>query len=194
MMGPAGAAFAAGFGALAALLLIGGGVLLRFQRNRLQFSLMQTALEKGTEPIAGAIPVWVLSLRQGVMIFVLGAGLILIGGGLQKMAENVPMPTDAQMAQTPIRMQGPPGRFGHPEGPPPRPPGRGEDGNRPGAGPGGPPPELESPIVQQWHRAQDQKALGNLALASGFILVLLGVVRVIFSVVERKYSSLQQTI
>src|SRR5258707_131726 len=72
-MGPVGPAFAAGFGAMAALLLIGGAVLLRWQRTRLQFSLMQSALEKGTTPLLGNVPLWLLSFRQGAMIFVLGA-------------------------------------------------------------------------------------------------------------------------
>ncbi len=44
-------AFAGGFGAAAAIVLIGGGVLLRWQRNRLQFALMQTAIERGVTPM-----------------------------------------------------------------------------------------------------------------------------------------------
>jgi hypothetical protein len=187
-MGPVGPAFAAGFGALAALLLIGGAVLLRWQRTRLQFSLMQTALEKGTTPLLGNVPLWLLSLRQGAMIFVLGAGLIVVGGGLHGIAAKVPEPTAAEFAQA--RPQ------------PPTPP-DGEEGQRPPMEHGGEmhragPPEGrfgptprndEPPAIQQWHRAQDQKAVGTLAIASGFILVLLGFVRVIFAFAERKYST-----
>ena len=182
-MGPIGPAFAAGFGAMGALLLIGGAVLLRWQRTRLQFSLMQSALEKGSSPLLGGIPLWLLSFRQGTMILVLGAGLFLIGGGLHKASENVPMPTAAELAQMPPRPE-PPGMEDRdrPPGPPMRP-----DEHRPGMQP--PPRHDEPPVVEQWHRAQDQKAVGTLALASGFILVLLGLVRVIFAFAERKYAA-----
>src|SRR5476649_1551698 len=98
-MGPIGPAFAAGFGALAAIVLIGGAVLLRWQRTRLQFALMQAALEKGTTPLLGNAPLWLLSFRQGTMILVLGVGLFLVGGGLRTAAEKVPTPTAAEMAQ-----------------------------------------------------------------------------------------------
>ncbi|HEX4343141.1 MAG TPA: hypothetical protein VH255_07105 [Verrucomicrobiae bacterium] len=187
MMGPVGPAFAAGFGALAALLLIGGAVLLRWQRTRLQFSLMQTALEKGTTPLLGNVPLWLLSLRQGAMIFVLGAGLIVVGGGLHGIADKVAEPTAAEFAQARLQQPGPPdGNEGQ------RPPmERGGEMRRPGPPEGrlGPPPRDEPPAIQQWHRAQDQKAVGTLAIASGFILVLLGFVRVIFAFAERKYST-----
>jgi hypothetical protein len=186
-MGPIGPAFAAGFGALAALLLIGGGVLLRWQRTRLQFSLMQTALERGTTPLPG-IPLWLLSFRQGMMILVLGVGLFVVGGSVHNASENVPMPTAAELAQTPPR-PGPPEMGDNDR--PPGPPMRGPDEHRFDHQP---PHPNESPAVEQWHRAQDQKALGNLAIACGFILALLGFVRIIFAFAERKYSYVSTTV
>jgi hypothetical protein len=191
-MGPIGPAFAAGFGALAALVLIGGAVLLRWQRTRLQFSLMQTALEKGTTPLLGNVPLWLISFRQGTMILVLGVGLFLVGAGLRSAAEKVAMPTAAEMAQVqhgPRMGEGPEGdrppppmRGGedHGQGPPPR----GEERR-----PGPPPHNDEPPAVQLWHHAQDQRAVGTVGLGSGFILVLLGFVRVLFAFAERKYST-----
>jgi hypothetical protein len=168
---------------MGALLLIGGAVLLRWQRTRLQFSLMQSALERGTSPLLGGIPLWLLSFRQGTMILVLGAGLFLIGGGMRQASENVPMPTVAEMAQMPPRPERPEMADRDRR---PGPPMRGGDEHRPGL----PPPRHdEPPAVELWHRAQDQHAVGTLALASGFILVLLGLVRVIFSFAERKYSA-----
>lgn len=188
-MGPIGPAFAAGFGALAALLLIGGGVLIRWQRNRLQFSLMQAAIERGT-PLPLSIPLWLVSFRQGVMIFVLGMGLFLVGGIVHQAAEKVPMPTAAELSQNRALPRG--REMDDDQLPPPPMMRQGGDDRRPGPPPRreeGPPRRDEVPAVEQWHRAQDQKALGSLALASGFVLVLLGVVRVIFAFTERRYTT-----
>jgi hypothetical protein len=185
-MGPIGSAFAAGFGALAALVLIGGGVLLRWQRTRLQFALMQSALERGTTPLLGNVPLWLLSLRQGTMILVLGIGLFLVGAGLRNASEKVEMPTAAEMAQMPPR----PNPSDMRDGDRPPPPMGDRDEHRPGP----PPRHDEPPAVEQWHRAQDQRAVGTLGIGSGFILVLLGFVRVIFAFAERKYSAAATTV
>src|SRR3954454_8169355 len=94
-------AVAGGFGATAAIVLIGGGVLLRWQRNRLQFNLMQTAIERGVPPMPGAPPLWLLSLRQGVTIVVLGAGLMLTGWLAYQNAVGVPMPATVSTTTQP---------------------------------------------------------------------------------------------
>jgi hypothetical protein len=189
MMGPNGAAFAAGFGALGALLLIGGAVLLRWQRNRLQFALMQSAIERGTTPMLGTAPLWLLSLRQGVLILVLGIGLMVVGKALHDMGAQVEMPNvTIQMQGRPPARQGPPGGDGGFRRPPP--PGEGPPG-RAGereAGPEDGPPR-EPPAMEKWHRAQDEIAVGTVAMGSGFILVLLGLVRFVFAFAERKYSA-----
>ncbi|MDI9668962.1 hypothetical protein, partial [Acinetobacter baumannii] len=51
----------------------------------------------------------------------------------------------------------------------------------------GPPPR-ELPAVELWHRAQDHKSLAGLAASVGFILVVLGGVRVAFAFAERRYA------
>jgi hypothetical protein len=117
------------------------------------------------------------------MILVLGVGVFIVGGGLHQASENVPMPTAAELAQMTPRPQPPEmGDNDRPPGPPMRGPEEHRFDHQP-------PHANESPAVEQWHRAQDQKALGNLAMASGFILVLLGFVRVVFAFAERKYSN-----
>jgi len=186
---------------MGALLLIGGAVLLRWQRTRLQFALMQSAIERGTTPMLGTAPLWLLSLRQGVLIFVLGIGLMVVGMALHQAGAKVDMPVITQAMQMQNRPVGqgpggggdgfrrPPLRDGADRrpGPPPGdgPPGR--LGERDDGPDGGPP--RESPAMQKWHRAQDQMAVGTVAMGSGFILVLLGFVRVIFAFAEKKYSA-----
>jgi len=197
-------AFAGGFGAAAAIVLIGGAVLLRWQRNRLQFALMQSAIERGVTPMAGGPPLWLLSLRQGVMILVLGVGLGVAGWFTQQEANRVEMPKIPGPATQPVAgmMRGfPPPRFDDggpgdrpdgPDGPPQfnggrRPPPRAD--GPPGGGPGGGPPfGRPMPALELWHRAQDQKAIALVAMCSGLVLALLGMVRVLFAYAERRYT------
>ena len=225
-------AFAAGFGATAAVALIGGAVLLRWQRNRLQFNLMQTAIERGVPPLQGAPPLWLVSLRQGVMILVLGIGLTVIGAVSHHTANEVAMPAFSATTQPgmfggamgfrPQRPMDNAGPDGPEDGPPDGPPGYGRGpafrpgqngppgrfGGGPGGGPGGAlggpqggfqiggPPEGQggpprgggNPAMERWHRAQDQKAVATVAMGSGFILALLGLVRVLFAYTERRYA------
>jgi hypothetical protein len=205
-------AFAGGFGAAAAIVMIGGAVLLRWQRNRLQFNLMQTAIERGVTPMQGAPPLWLLSLRQGVMILALGAGLLLAGWFVYQSAAAVAMPAVSTSSTQPAMMggpggfrppppqmgdDGPPDQFGPPDGPRDGPRGMNGPGNRrfgpPGRGPGGndgqlPPPPRGNPAIEYWHRAQDQKAVATVAMGSGLVLALLGIVRVLFAFAERRYA------
>jgi hypothetical protein len=207
-------AFAGGFGAAAAIVLIGGGVLLRWQRNRLQFNLMQSAIERGvTAPLPGAAPLWLLSLRQGVSILMLGVGLLIAGYVTWTAAKGVPMPTGPttqavagmivqarQFRPPPFPMddQGPPDDEQGPPGGRPR-PGMGMGmGRRPGLMSGGGPedggatallpPPRGGPVVENWHRAQDEKAVATVAMGAGLVCVLLGLVRVIFALAERRYA------
>ena len=205
-------AFAGGFGAAAAIVLIGGAVLLRWQRNRLQFQLMQTAIEKGVPPMPGAAPLWLLSLRQGVMILVLGVGLLIAGALAYHSAAAVAMPAVSAATTQPMmgggagdfrpppRMadDGPADQFGPPDGP------RGMNGGGPGGrrfgppgrvpgagGPDGqqlPPPPRGNPAMEYWHRAQDQTAVATVAMGSGLVLAMLGIVRVMFAYAERRYA------
>ena len=51
---------------IAAVLLVFGWVLLRWQQDRQGFALLQTALEKGITQFPNAPPFWLVSLRQGL--------------------------------------------------------------------------------------------------------------------------------
>lgn len=213
-------AFAGGFGAAAAIVLIGGAVLLRWQRNRLQFGLMQAAIEHGVAPLAGGPPLWLVSLRQGVMILVLGIGLVIAGWFACSAADRVEMPTIVaatrpvsgqplggamqrdfpRLPQQRFDGEGPMDRPDGPNGPPPfneRRPGpplrdmngaRGEGPRNDGVRGEGPPPGRPNPALEKWHRAQDQKAVATVAMGSGLVLSLLGIVRVIFAFAERRYA------
>jgi hypothetical protein len=113
----------------------------------------------------------------------------------------------------------PPGEMGPPDdGGPPPPPGDGRPGWGgpggwgPGGGPGfggpgwnGPPggprwggrgmppapprPPAPNPALERWHAAQAQHAIGLIAAGIGFILFLLGGMRIAFAGVERRHMS-----
>ena len=82
---------------LVALLLVGGSVVLRWQRNRQQFLLMQTALKEGLQRFPAGPPFWLLSLRQGVMTLTIGVGLLGVGTAAWMLAQGVEPPTQAQL-------------------------------------------------------------------------------------------------
>jgi hypothetical protein len=159
--------FAGALGATTALLLIGGTLYLRGQRNRQQFILMQAALEKGITSFPGQPPFWLLSLRQGVTTIILGIALMIVGAGAWAVGHSVEQPTAAINKEPP-----PPPQF---DGPPDGPEGRRL-----------PPPR--NPIIEQWQRAQMEETLGQIAVGCGIILLLLGVARTGFSRTERRYA------
>src|SRR5689334_8768765 len=94
--GPAGEAFAAAAGVTAALLLLGGPMLLRFQRQRQQFLLAKGGLERGLTPVSNDPPVWLQSMRTGVMTLTLGVSLFVAGAIACAMVArmHLPLPTD----------------------------------------------------------------------------------------------------
>jgi hypothetical protein len=163
--------FAGALGATAALLLVGGAILLRWQRNRQQFILMQSALEKGITSFPGQPPFWLLSLRQGITTITLGIALIIVGSGAWAIGHGVEQPT-AALANEP-----PPPPPAQPEGPPEGPP----EEHRP------PPPR--NPIIEKWQRAQMEQTLGQVAMGCGVILLLLGIARTGFARTERRYAN-----
>lgn len=170
MPGPAMDIFIGAFGATTALLVVGGAVALRWQRAKLRHSLMLASLERGVPASAGMMPLWIGSLRQGVSVLVLGLVLMLAGAVAVGGASKVPMPTAAQaMQQTAPPVVRPPPEFG-PDGRP-----------RPA------PPPPETPAMQQWHQAQVARNFGFVGLVCGLLLVALGLVRVIFAGIERKF-------
>jgi hypothetical protein len=177
------------FGVAGAILLVGGTIYLRIQRDKQQYQLMQTALDKGITTMPGMIPGWLISLRQGMLALVLGLGVACSGIALVAMASSIDQIPAGAFA-------GPPGPDGRDGQSPPAPPGQ----PFPDAGPGmdgqsrlnppGPdrrPPQ--NPAMERWHRVQTQKLTGLVAICSGAILAMLGLVRIAFSRMERQYTS-----
>jgi hypothetical protein len=153
------------FGVAGAILLVGGAIYVRMQRDRQQFQLMQMALEKGITSMPGMVPGWLLSLRQGVLALILGLGVACSGIAVHAMAGTITeLPAGAF-----TRMGGRPGG-GEDRLPPPE-----QMDGRPGA-------------MQRWHRVESQKLIGLVAICSGAILATLGLVRIAFSRLERKYT------
>jgi len=164
---------ASSFGITAALLAIGGYVLLQWQRNRYRYLLLQAALEKGITDFPDRIPYWLLSLRQGAAILALGIGLLIAGGVAYGLVQGVQLP-DMSTVQTSVQSQ-------HEEAPP---------AHTPEKGPPKPPPP--SPLLERWHYAQNQQEVSLATMGSGLLLVLLGIVRIGFSRAERKYAVQQR--
>ncbi len=122
---------AGSFGATAALVLVGGAVLLRWQKNRQQYAYMQAALEKGITQFPGSQPFWLLSLRQGVTVLSLGLALMLVGTGSWWLGKDAVRPTTEELKQAgPMPQGGPLG--GLPAGP------QGNQGSPQGGPQGGP--------------------------------------------------------
>jgi hypothetical protein len=154
------------FGATAALLVVGGAVFLRWQRSRQEFALTQAAMERGASvPLQGP-PAWLASLRQGVMLVVLGLGLAVMGGVWWRLGSGVALPDAAATAAT---------------GPAIR-----DIEGRKSKGEVKPPPSAE---MERWKRAQAQRTLGFVLVGAGGIIALLGATRVVFARIEKRYAS-----
>ena len=164
---------ASSFGITAAILAIGGYVLLQWQRNRHRYELLHAALEKGITEFPDRIPYWLLSLRQGAAILALGIGLLIVGGIAYGLVQGV-QPPDMSTVQTSVQSQ-------HEEAPPAQLPEKGPPKRLA-------PPSPPSPQFEHWHHAQNQQAVSLVTMGSGLLLVLLGLVRMGFSRAERKYT------
>ena len=168
--------FVSSFGVTAAILVIGGYILLQWQRNRHRYELMRAALEKGITVFPDRSPYWLLSLRQGAAIFALGIGLLVVGGVGYVMVHGV-QPPDVPVAQSIMTAidkelplpRGPEEKLNPPFSDRPRPP-------------------MPNPVLERWHRAEIQKTVGLVTMGCGLVLMLLGIVRIGFARVERKYS------
>ena len=168
--------FVSSFGVTAAILVIGGYILLQWQRNRHRYELMRAALEKGITVFPDRSPYWLLSLRQGAAILALGVGLLVVGGVGYAMFHEV-QPPDVSIAQS--SMTAIDKELSSPRGPeeklnPPR--------------PDRPKPPIPNPVLERWHRAENQKTVGLVTMGCGAVLMLLGIVRIGFARVERKCS------
>ncbi|HVX84352.1 MAG TPA: hypothetical protein VH253_06005 [Phycisphaerae bacterium] len=195
---------AGAFGIVAAVVIAGGAIVLRYQRDRYQFQLLHAALDKGITTLPGSIPPWLLSLRQGVLTLVLGVGLVGAGAALHVAARHIPeAPQPATRGAPPGGLTGGPGGGGAAlEGGPgdfrPRPPRPGDaegfppppNGRLGGENP--PPPQnppRPDPATERWHRIQTQQLAGVVSVCAGTILALLGVVRIAFARSERRYTA-----
>jgi hypothetical protein len=192
---------------VAAVLLVIGGILLRWQQDRQRFVLMQTALEKGITQFPNSPPFWLISLRQGLTMLALGAALVLVGAGVFVVGRQVPTPTLAISARDGGPLDNGPRDNGPPDqGPPPRQrPPRPEDRGAPGRfepGPGRMPPRDRgpegdaerrppppNPELERWHHAQIEQISGLVATGVGVILVVVGLMRVTFARTEKLYST-----
>ena len=213
--GPAGDAFAAAAGVAAAILLLSGPILLRFQRQRHQFLLTRAALERGITRLPSGPPAWLQSSRTGVILLSLGAALFICGIVSTGLSKGATMP-ERQIATTQPAMESAitEPRMMSPHGPPdrmngPGPHGRGPMQNNPGEdGPpgwrgmdrGGPdrdaplPPPPVDPVMERWHQAQAERAVGLTGMACGFILGVMGLSRLLFARVERKYEPISNDV
>jgi hypothetical protein len=178
ILASAGEHFAAGFGIAAAVLALGGLILVRLRRDRYHFDLMRTALEQGLSSIPNSIPFWLASLRQGIMILTLGLALLAVGGIGFGLTTGVPMPDGAA-----VERKAPP----PPESEPATPAKSGKDGQYPrSVHETKRPPD---PALERWHRAQRQESVSLVVMGCGAVLVPLGLVRIGFARVERRYSA-----
>jgi|GEM_PF-5778058 len=186
--------------------LIALGMLLRWQHDRQRLAVLKLAIEKGVTHLPAALPMWLSSLRQGIMLATLGVALLIVGGVAVVMAHG----HGSQLMRPGPGMM----RVGHPNGqraasmPWPgatsgfRPPADGKNMPPPGGAngpgnagqvfgpPGGfPPRSVMGPRYQRFMPPgmQQQKMLGLGTLAIGFILTLLGATRIAFANIERKY-------
>ncbi len=163
----------------AAVLLIGGAILIRLQRDRQHFRLMQLALERGITAFPGVPPGWLISLRIGCLIAVLGVGLMFSGGvvwfaapNLETLPEAIPATTASAIPRSAAPAQTPPATAQQDERP---------------LGPENPPPEPD-PQMERWHRIESEKIAGLVGVCAGAILTALGVVRMLFARMERMYT------
>jgi hypothetical protein len=164
--------FAGAFGVAAAVLLIGTSFALRWQRNRHRFDLARIALETNATHVPQGPPFWIMSLRESLTILVLGIGLLGVGAVANKIGGDVPMPSATVVAAS------------RDVSPPPPPPDSAEQG--PARPPRPPPP---NPELERWHAAQYVQIVGLAAMGCGAVLVLLGLVRLALSPIEKKYGN-----
>ncbi len=171
-------------GVTAAIILAGGYVWLQVMKERHQFQLMQTALERGIPSmVTSTTPSWFVSMRQAVAVFVLGVGLIVVGAVAWKIAANVPPPNPSELA-VPTAVAEPAAEEPEPPvAPPPAPPAPPGKHKPPHPRPKPPPP---NPALEQWHQAQQQQTVGLVVAGCGLLITLLGAVRMIFAGLERK--------
>ena len=183
-------------------MLVGGWVFLRWQRSRQQYAITRALIERGITRLPDGPPFWLLSLRNGMNVLMVGIGLLGVGCGAWALGSRVEMPANVSgfnnstVHQPSMDRPGPPMEEppGPPDGPPEDwPPPRGDRPRRPppeeGYSSPSPrrPPAQPNPAMERWHRAQAQQSIGMVAAGCGVILCLLGAFRVMFAFVERRH-------
>jgi hypothetical protein len=165
------------------------GAFISWQRDRERFILARMAIEKGLGAVPGMPAPWIRSLRSALSILIVGIGLMIVGGAAWGLARGGQSPeaalvaADAELASqgsttrpTPMPMMQPP----------PPPPHRG-----PGESEPPPPPPVFSPAFERWHQARErekQQTVGLECAAAGFVLTLLGLVRLGVAKAESQYT------
>ncbi len=162
------------FAIAAAFFVVGGFLLLQWQKNRYRYQLLRIAVERGDPMWSFDTVDWLGSLRRAVATLVLGIGLACIGTFLwtqrplaapppERMAETNSAETghrsDVSVTEQVAHMIG----VNQPKRPP-----------------------HKSPEHEAWERLQKQQAIGLSFLGAGVLLVLIGTVNCGFAWIERQ--------
>lgn len=216
----------------------------KWQNDRQRFSLLKMAIEKGMNSLPLGLPIWLLSLRQGVLVLVAGLAPLIVGGLTLRMAGTIPAAPGHQMAGPATGhaapADAPTSRTGNLQVPTTRPesvlsnpsaqrvppatgnppsivgsrwngPRNGADGwprdMRLGPRPGNPPwpnrpgmrPDRGRPFgppyyIRHMHDVMVRQNAGLALLGVGLVLCLLGVARIAFAFLERRYTTDRATI
>ncbi len=139
-----------------------------WRREGLRYRLESLAIERGVY-LPGGLPVWVVSLRRGLMTLVFGVALLIVGALSWSIGNGVATPeADAAVAVTQPVAIAPP------------------DIDRRGLRPAPPPPP--NPAMERWHEARQECTAGLAAMGIGVVLALLGAAQAAFARAERKYT------
>lgn len=190
--------------------LIALGMVLRWHHDRQRLLVLKLAMEKGVTNLPAALPMWLSSLRQGILLATLGVALLIVGGFAMAMSHGHGLqplqpwrlgpgmihggPPDGRHSASMPSPGAPPG-FGPPANVNHMPPGRLDRPGTPDRGFGPPNGFPRRAVIGPGYRRflpprmQQQKMLGLGAVAIGFILTLLGAARIAFANVERKYTA-----
>ncbi len=101
--------------AMAALIAL--AMLLRWHHDRQRLAILKLAIEKGVPHLPTTLPMWLSSLRQGIMLTTLGVALLIVGGAAVIMVHSPMASRMSSPRPSPLRMLpmvGPPvgGEFG----------------------------------------------------------------------------------
>lgn len=158
------------FGIASAFLLIAAYVFLRWQQNRHQLELAKLSLERGYGLALSESVAWLDALRRAVGATAVGLGLVIAGGLIWYNASATPMPeenyTAIELSQAePTSPQPSAGGHNRPKPFKPRP----------------------SPQLEVWDRAQQRISFGMYCVVAGSGLLSLGVVGIVFCMLEKRF-------